>query len=153
MPRIEIPNIEALRSWLGREVAVSDWLPVTQDRINRFADATGDHQWIHVDPVRAAAESPFGGTIAHGYLTLALIPRLMMEALDVGGGRMIVNYGLDRLRFVTPVRCLDRVRAHFTLAGMEDFPGGVQIHWTVQVEIEGQPKPACIAEILFRQYS
>ena len=153
MSKVEIASLEALTAWVGKEVAVSEWLQVDQGRIDRFAEATNDRQWIHVDPARAAAETPFGGTIAHGYLTLSLISNLMMEALEVGGGRMIINYGINRLRFVTPVRCNDRVRARFTLEGLEDIKGGVQAAWNVQVEIDGQAKPACAVEILFRYYA
>ena len=152
MPKVHIPSLDALKQWVGKEVAVSDWLQIDQDRINRFGDATLDHQWIHLDPVRAAAEAPYGGTIAHGYLTLALIPSLMMETLEVGGGRIIINYGLNRLRFPTPVRCKDRIRARFVVAGLEDIQGGVQVTWNVQVDIEGQAKPACVAELLYRLY-
>ena len=153
MPKNLIPSLAALPEWVGREVALSDWLLVDQARIDRFAEATGDHQWIHVDPARAAAETPFGGTIAHGYLTVALIATLMLDSLEVGGCRMVINYGINRLRFVTPVRCNDRVRARFTLEGLEDIKGGVQAAWNVQVEIDGQAKPACAVEILFRYYA
>ena len=152
MPKVLIPSLAALKEWIGREVALSDWLPVTQERIDRFAEATGDHQWIHVDPARAAAESPYGGTIAHGYLTVALIATLMLESLEVGGCRMVINYGINRLRFLTPVRSGDRVRARFTLAALEAIKGGVQLLWTVSVEIEGQTKPACVAEVVYRLY-
>jgi acyl dehydratase len=152
MPKVHIPSLEALPEWIGNEVALSDWVLVDQARIDRFAEATGDHQWIHVDPVRAAAESPFGGTIAHGYLTVALIATLMLESVEVEGCRMIINYGVNRLRFLTPVRCGDRVRARFTLAALEPIKGGVQLEWTVQVEIEGQTKAACVAEVVYRLY-
>ena len=153
MPRIALHSPEQLGQWVGKEIATSDWLTVGQDRIDRFADATGDHQWIHVDPARAKAESPFGTTIAHGYLTLSLIPHLMMETLDLGGGRMSINYGLNRVRFATPVRAGARIRARFTLAALEDIPGGVQLTWHALVEIEGSHKPACVAEMIARRYS
>jgi len=152
MAKITIENPEALRQWVGKEVAASDWLQVTQDRIDRFADATGDHQWIHVDPARAADESPFGATIAHGYLTLSLLPHMMMETLDVQGGRMSINYGLNRVRFAAPVRAGDRIRTRFTLAALEDIPGGIQLTWHALIEIEGQHKPACVAEMIARRY-
>ncbi|MDT3735904.1 MAG: MaoC family dehydratase [Denitratisoma sp.] len=152
MPKITIKNLEELKQWVGKEVAVSDWLQVDQDRIDRFADATGDHQWIHVDPARAKAESPFGATIAHGYLTLSLLPHMMMETLDVQGGRMSINYGLNRVRFSAPVRAGDRIRSRFTLASLEDIPGGIQYAWHALVEIEGQHKPACAAEMIARRY-
>jgi acyl dehydratase len=152
MPKVLIPSLAALPEWVGREVALSDWVLVDQARIDRFAEATGDHQWIHVDPARAAAESPYGGTIAHGYLTVALIATLMLDSLEVGGCRMVINYGINRLRFLTPVRSGDRVRARFTLAAVEPIKGGVQLLWTVSVEIEGQTKPACAAEVVYRLY-
>jgi acyl dehydratase len=152
MPKVVIASPAALQAWIGQEVALSDWLQVTQERIDRFAEATGDHQWIHVDSARAAAESPFGGTIAHGYLTVALIATLMLESVEVEGCRMIINYGINRLRFLMPVRSGDRVRARFTLAALEPIKGGVQLEWTVQVEIEGQTKPACVAEVVYRLY-
>ena len=152
MPKTLIPGLAALNEWIGKEVALSDWLLVDQARIDRFAEATGDHQWIHVDPARAAAESPFGGTIAHGYLTVTLIATLMLESVEVEGCRMIINYGVNRLRFLTPVCSGDRVRVRFTLAALEAIKGGVQLLWTVQVEIEGQTKPACVAEVVYRLY-
>jgi acyl dehydratase len=153
MTKTEIRTVEELKQWLGKEVATSDWLKIDQDRIDRFADATGDHQWIHVDPARAASESPFGTTIAHGYLTLSLLPHMMMETLDVQGGRMSINYGLNRVRFSAPVRCNDRIRTRFTLAALEDIPGGIQVTWHALVEIEGQHKPACVAEMIARRYA
>ena len=153
MPKITLHTLEELKQWVGKEVAVSDWLQVTQDRIDRFADATGDHQWIHVDPARAARESPFGSTIAHGYLTLSLLPHMMMETLDIQGGRMSINYGLDRVRFAAPVRCNDRIRTRFTLAALEEIAGGIQLTWHALIEIEGQHKPACVAEMIARRYT
>lgn len=152
MPKTTIHTLEELKQWVGKEVAVSDWLQVDQDRIDRFADATGDHQWIHVDPARAKAESPFGSTIAHGYLTLSLLPHMMMETLAIEGGRMSINYGLNRVRFAAPVRCNDRIRTRFTLAELEDIPGGIQVTWHALIEIEGQHKPACVAEMIARRY-
>lgn len=152
MPKITIKSLEELRQWVGREIAASDWLAVDQGRIDRFADATGDHQWIHVDPARAKDESPFGATIAHGYLTLSLLPHMMLETLEVQGGRMSINYGLNRVRFAAPVRAGDRIRARFTLAALEDIPGGIQLTWHALIEIEGQHKPACVAEMIARRY-
>ena len=152
MPKIEIRSLEELKQWVGKEVATSAWLTIDQDRIDRFADATGDHQWIHVDPIRAKAESPFGATIAHGYLTLSLLPHMMMETLDVQGGRMSINYGLNRVRFSAPVRSGDRIRARFTLAELEDIPGGIQVTWHALIAIDGQHKPACVAEMIARRY-
>jgi acyl dehydratase len=152
MTKTEIHTLEALKQWVGKEVAVSEWLQITQERIDAFAGATGDHQWIHVDPARAATESPFGTTIAHGYLTLSLLPHMMMETLALDAGRMSLNYGLNRVRFAAPVRCNDRIRSRFTLASLEDIPDGVQFTWHVLVEIEGQHKPACVAEMIARRY-
>lgn len=136
----------------GTDLGATDWLEITQERVNLFADATGDHQWIHVDPTRAKAESPFGATIAHGYLTLSLLPHMMLETLEVQGGRMSINYGLNRVRFAAPVRAGDRIRARFTLAALEDIPGGIQLTWHALIEIEGQHKPACVAEMIARRY-
>lgn len=153
MPKLTIHTLEELKQWVGKEIAVSDWLQVDQDRIDRFADATGDHQWIHVDPVRAKAESPFGSTIAHGYLTLSLLPHMMMETLAIEGGRMSINYGLNRVRFAAPVRAGDRIRTRFTLAELEDIAGGIQLTWHALIEIEGQHKPACVAEMIARRYA
>ena len=132
-------------------VAVSDWIEVTQDLITRFADVTGDAQWIHVDPARART-SRFGGTIAHGFLTLALIPRMRQEALTVAGTSSIVNYGLNRVRFITPVPAGSRIRAQFTVAEVTACPGGRQVTWKVTVENEGAARPCCVAEWLVRFY-
>ena len=153
MARITLHSLEELKQWVGKEVATSDWLQVDQDRIDRFADATDDRQWIHVDPARAKAESPFGATIAHGYLTLSLVPHMMMETMDLQGGSMSINYGVNRVRFAAPVRCGDRIRTRFTLAALEDIQGGVQLTWHALVEIEGQHKPACVAEMIARRYT
>ena len=153
MPAREITSVEELRSLTGREVAVSDWFEVTQDRINLFADATGDHQWIHVDVERAKAESPYGATIAHGFLTLSLLSVLARHAISVGGVRMGINYGLNRVRFVSPVPAGARIRGRFTLAILEEIKGGVQLTWNVAVEREGSDKPCCVAEWLVRYYT
>jgi acyl dehydratase len=130
----------------------SEWHQVTQEQINLFADATGDHQWIHVDVERAKA-GPFGAPIAHGYLTLALAPALLDEVLEVSGVSMNINYGLNKLRFPTPVPVGSKVRAGVTLATLEDVSGGAQVTLNVSFEIEGATKPACVAEVLFRYYS
>ena len=153
MAKIELRSLEELKQWVGKEIAVSDWMQVTQERINLFADATGDHQWIHVDPVRAAAESPFGTTIAHGYLTLSLLPHMMMETLALSGSKISINYGLNRVRFAAPVRSNDRIRTRFSLTSLEDISGGVQLTWHALVEIEGGHKPACVAEMIARRYA
>lgn len=152
MPKVEIKDMNQLRQRIGQEIAVSDWMTVTQERIDRFADATDDHQWIHVDRARAA-QSTFGGTIAHGFLTLSLLPHFTAEALAFPPGKMSVNYGLNRVRFTAPVRAGKRVRARFVLAAMEDVPGGVQITMKVTIELEGSDKPACVAETISRRYA
>ena len=153
MARVEFRDLEELRRQIGREVAVSDWLTVTQERIDLFAQATEDRQWIHVDPVRAAAESPFGGSVAHGYLTLSLLPRLAADTLALPEGKLSVNYGLNRVRFPAPVRAGQRIRARFSPTAVEDVPGGVQLTWTVTIEAEGSDKPACVAETVSRRYT
>lgn len=136
---------------IGQELGVGDWVEVTQDRINLFADATGDHQWIHVDPERAA-QGPFGAPIAHGYLTLSLIPSLGGGGLPVTGAKMGINYGLDRVRFITPVKVGSRVRARRKLIDVTEGEGFVQLKVEVTVEIDGEAKPACVAETLSRAY-
>ncbi len=143
-------DLPALGDRIGQEVAVSDWLDVTQERIDRFADATGDHQWIHVDPVRAAA-SPFKTTIAHGFFTLALISPLMRNALAYTT-RMTLNYGANRVRFVSVVPAGSRVRARFTPMAVQGIESGLQITWKVVVEREGQDKPCAIVEWIVRYY-
>jgi acyl dehydratase len=145
-----------LKGRVGDEVHVSDWLEVTQDRINAFADATGDHQWIHVDVARAARESPWGSTIAHGYLTLSLYP-MLRGLVSSGeppytGAKQALNYGLDRLRFPSPVKAGSRVRARCTLLAVEEVAGGLQITEKFTAEVEGQEKPACVAEAIMRLY-
>lgn len=146
-------DINTIRDRIGQELAVSDWREITQAHINQFADATGDHQWIHVDPARAAAESPFKTTIAHGFLTLSLISALMRDALQFSGLRMAINYGANRVRFVSPVPSGSRVRGRFTPAAVEDVSGGVQITWQVTVERESGEKPCLVAEWLVRYYA
>lgn len=147
-----INNLADLQTRIGEELAVSDWLEITQHRIAQFAEATGDHQWIHVDVARAARESPFGGTIAHGYLTLSLLVKLAQESIVIGDIRMGVNYGLNRVRFTAPVRAGDSIRARFVLIAYEAIEGGAQLTWKATVEIQGNEKPACIAEMISRWY-
>jgi acyl dehydratase len=148
--------LEQFRQRIGEEIHVSDWVEVTQERINAFADATGDHQWIHVDVARAQRESPWKGTIAHGYLTLSLYP--MLRGLVAPGTpvfpgvKQVINYGLDKLRFPSAVRAGSRVRARCKLLKVEEVPGGLQVTEQYTVEIEGQPKPACVAEAIMRMY-
>jgi len=148
-----INGIEELRGLIGQEVAYSDWFEVTQSRIDAFADATEDHQWIHIDVERAKRDSPFHTTIAHGFLSLSLLPHLAAQALKVEGDfKMGINYGLNRLRFVSPVTVGSRVRGRFALQAVEDVPGGNQITWSVTCETEGGQKPALVAEWLVRYY-
>jgi|SRR5688572_16370925 acyl dehydratase len=143
----EIASIEELRGWVGREVAVGDWIEMTQERIDAFADATGDHQWIHVDRERAKQESPFGTTIAHGYLTLSLLPMMMHESVALRAPlKMTINYGLNKLRYPTAVKSGARVRNRTTLASLDDHAMGWQAVWRQVVEIEGEEKPALVAD-------
>lgn len=153
MPPLVIDGIEGLESLSGEDLGHSDWLEITQDRVNQFADATLDHQWIHVDADRAMAESPFGGTIAHGYLTLSLLLFLFCQIVEVENVAMAVNYGLNRLRFPAPVPVGRRVRLGVRLAAVEDIPGGVQCQIDCVVEVEDTDKPALAAEVLFRYYA
>ncbi|WP_294992487.1 MaoC family dehydratase [Sulfuritalea sp.] len=145
-------GIEDARSRLGQEIGVSDWMLIDQARVNAFAEVTGDRQWIHVDVERASRESPFGGPIAHGYLTVSLLAKFAQECIAVDGVKLAVNYGLNRVRFAAPVRVGSRVRARFVLVGVEDIAGGAQMLWQATVEIEGGPKPACVAEMVTRWY-
>src|SRR5215813_5062882 len=147
-----VVDIAGLKLLVGQELGVSDWHPVTQEEINKFADATHDHQWIHVDPERARKESPFGAPIAHGYYTLALAPYLLPHVLTVTGIRMAVNYGLNSLRFTSPVRIGKRLRLRIALKGIEDIAGGAQAAFGLSFEVEGDSKPACIGEVLYRYY-
>ncbi|MDP2785992.1 MAG: MaoC family dehydratase [Sulfurimicrobium sp.] len=153
MPKTIIDHLADLQARVGQELAVSDWLEITQQRIDQFAEATGDHQWIHVDAARAAQESPFGGTIAHGYLTLSLLAKFAQESIAIGNVRMGVNYGLNRVRFTAPVRAGKSIRARFKLAAYDEIAGGAQLTWNASVEIEGSEKPACIAEMISRWYA
>jgi acyl dehydratase len=142
-----------LAAAVGTEIGVGDWLAVEQSRIDQFAEATGDHQWIHVDPERAAA-GPFGATIAHGFLTLSLIPALGQRIYRVEGVRMGINYGLNKVRFPAPVRVGSKVRARVALAEATEVPGGgYQFVSRVTIEVEGQEKPACVAETVTRLYT
>ena len=134
---------------IGKELGPTEWLDVDQERIDRFADATGDHQWIHVDPERAAA-GPFGSTVAHGYLTLSLLPLLMTDALNLTGYSMGINYGVNKVRFPAPVPSGSRVRATFTVQSVDEVPGGEQGVVLATVEREGGDKPVCVAELVAR---
>jgi len=146
-------TLAELSTQLGVTVAASDWMLITQEHIQLFAQATGDQQWIHVDPGRAAG-GPFGTTVAHGFLTLSLIPQFLASSLTVKDVQMSVNYGLNKVRFVAPVPVNSRLRAHFMLTATEPLErGGVQQIWEVTIELEGHSKPACVAELVLRQYA
>jgi acyl dehydratase len=144
-------DVRTLWDRVGQEVAVSDWTAITQERIDQFADATGDHQWIHVDQERAK-QSPFQTTIAHGFLTLSLISALLRTAVNPTGLRMAINYGLNRVRFVAPVPSGARIRGRFTLASIEEAGGAIQATWNATIERDGGDKPVCVAEWLVRYY-
>lgn len=148
----EIASVEELKSLLGQEVAVTKWFDVSQERIRKFAEATGDYQWIHLDEERCAKESPFGTTIAHGFLTLSLLPMIVESAISFPAGKMGVNYGLNKVRFPAPVPSGSRVRGRIVLKEVEEFEGGVQNIWTVTMEREGGDKPVCVAESISRRY-
>jgi acyl dehydratase len=149
MTTIDVADLEAR---VGEEIGVSDWLAITQDRITQFAEATEDRQWIHVDPTRAATESPFKTTIAHGFLTLSLVSLLLRNAITITGVRMSINYGSNRVRFVAPVLTGAKVRGRFALAAAEAKDDSIQATWAITVEREGEQKPACVAEWLVRYY-
>jgi acyl dehydratase len=153
MPRRVVESVEELKKLVGREIGVSDWLTVTQERIQQFADATEDRQWIHVDRERAQHESPYRTTIAHGFLTLSLLSHFMKDVLDVRGIRMGVNYGLNRIRFPAPVRSGSRIRARVTLLSLKDLSSGSEAVFSFTVECEGSDKPCCVAEWVVRFYS
>ena len=149
MPTVEFNDVGSL---VGQEVGVSDWVQVTQERVNQFAEATGDHQWIHVDPEQAAS-GPFGTTIAHGYLTLSLLPAMTFEVMPRDpDAKMGVNYGLNRVRFPAPVPSGSRVRGSFKVLAVEEFDWGYQATVEGTVEREGGDKPVCVAELIFRTY-
>jgi len=149
---IQIPTLSSLKERVGQELAVGDWLTVDQATIDKFADATGDHQWIHVDQERAA-KGPFGTTVAHGYLTLSLLPKLAESAFKVDDVRMGVNYGLNRVRFPAPVPAGSRIRARMKLLSYEPIDGGAQLVTEVTMEREGSDKPVCVAETVSRRYT
>jgi acyl dehydratase len=144
-----INGVDELRSLVGQHLGTSDWIEIDQARVDLFADATGDHQWIHVDPERAK-DGPFGGTIAHGYLTMSLGPVLLPQVVVVTGFSMALNYGLNKLRFPSPVPVGSKLRLGAELLGVEDVAGGVQTTYRLTFEVEGQEKPACVAEALYR---
>lgn len=149
---ITVNGIDEIKKLAGSDLGTSEWIEVTQERINTFADATGDHQWIHVDPEKAA-EGPFGAPIAHGYLTLSLFIPLFTELLDVQGVTTKVNYGLNKVRFPSPVKVGSKIRLVGRLADVEEVAGGVQVTVDGTIEIEGAPKPAAVLQSLSRFYA
>jgi acyl dehydratase len=152
MARRVIRGIDELAALAGQEIGASDWIEVSQSMIDAFAETTGDRQWIHVDCERAARESPFGATIAHGFLTLSLLSRLRSEVIAVTGVKMAINYGLNRVRFPAPVRSGSRIRGRFTVQSVEPVAGGVQAVLAATVDVEGSDKPAMAAEWVLRYY-
>lgn len=149
----EFETLAELKACIGQEVAVSDWELVTQERIDKFAEATGDFQWIHVDPERSAS-GPFGTTIAHGFLTLSMLPLFFQKAMTIKDAKMGVNYGLNRVRFTSPVPVGSELRARMKLISVEDIPNnGVQMVWEVTFERKGSDRPVCVAESISRRYS
>lgn len=148
-------SLGALKDFVGREIAVTDWLTITQERIKLFAEATEDRQWIHLDRERAERDSPFKTTIAHGFLTISLIPHMMQQAMKIRDGlRMAVNYGLNRVRFMSPVRSEARIRARIVLLSLKEIAqDAVEVVYTVTIECEGSEKPCCVAESIVRYYS
>ncbi len=145
-------SLSDLQHRVGQEIAVTDWLPITQERVQQFAGATGDHQWIHLDTARAAQESPYGSTIAHGFLTLSLLSQFMQQAVEITGIRMAINYGLNRVRFPAAVTVGSNIRARFTLASFKTVEGGVEVVYNATLQAAGVEKPCCVAEWIVRYY-
>jgi len=152
MPLLHLESLRDLRDRIGQEIVVSAWMEITQEQIDQFADATDDHQWIHVDVERARRESPFQNTVAHGFLTVSMLSRLLNSSIKFGTAKMGLNYGFNRLRFTGPVPAGSRVRGRFTLKALDEIEGGVQTTWGVVVEREGSDKPCLVAEWLTRRY-
>lgn len=154
MPPIVLETLQSLKDFVGREIGTTDWSPVTQERIRQFAEATEDRQWIHIDPERARSESPYGATIAHGFLTLSLLSYLIKQAIQIPRDvRLSVNYGLNRVRFPAPVRAGSEIRARVTLQSLKDLPDGVEAVFGISVECKDSAKPCCVAEWIVRYYS
>jgi acyl dehydratase len=153
MPAVMLDNLHSLKEFAGREVGVTEWFSITQERIARFAEATEDRQWIHVDDGRATKESPYGATIAHGFLTLSLASHFMKEVIQVRSGvRMAVNYGLNRVRFPSPVRAGSKIRARIRLQSFKELSDALEATFSVTMEIENYDKPCCVAEWVVRYY-
>jgi acyl dehydratase len=154
MPTLVLGSLNSLKDYVGREIGTTGWLAVTQERIGLFAEATGDHQWIHVDPERARRESPYGAAIAHGFLTLSLASQFMREAIQLPGSvRQTINYGLNRVRFPAAVRAGEKIRACVRLQSYKEFPGYGEAVFDITIETEGGAKPCCVAEWIVRYYS
>ena len=149
---LSIPDLTVLEQRLGQEIAVSEWIDITQERIDAFAASTEDRQWIHIDPARAKQESRFGTTIAHGFLTLSLVSRMARTAMAFPGTRMAVNYGVNKVRFVSAVPVDSRIRGRFSVLSVQKVEGGVQVIWSAIVERDGGDKPACTVEWIVRYY-
>jgi acyl dehydratase len=147
-----ITTLEELKASAGKEIAVTEWLEITQERINQFADATGDRQWIHIDPARAQRESPYKSTIAHGFLTLSLLTQFLQGAMQLTDLRMAINYGLNRVRFPSAVRAGSRIRARIVLQSIRDVEDATEAIFSVTIESQGSEKPCCVAEWLARYY-
>ena len=154
MPPLVVGNPQLLKELVGQEIGVTEWLLVTQERIALFAEATEDRQWIHLDQVRASKESPYGSTIAHGFLTLSLISHFLKSAIQIQNGvQFAVNYGLNRVRFPAAVRADSRIRARVALLGLKELPDSVEAVYSVTIECEQSEKPACVADWIVRYYS
>jgi acyl dehydratase len=153
MKSIIFQSITEVKSLIGQEVAISDWICIPQSQIQAFADTTNDHQWIHLDIDRARRESPYGTTIAHGFLTVSLIPSFLKSCIQYPFVKTSINYGLNKVRFPAPVKVDSFIRGRFQILNMNEIEGGVQIEWLITIEIQGIEKPACIANMLIRLYS
>ena len=153
MPSLKLESLRSLKEYVGREIGVTDWCSVSRDRIRQFADATDDHQWIHVDAERAKRESPYGAPVAHGFLTLSLMSRFLREAIQLPGEvRQTINYGTNRVRFPAPVRVGEKIRARICLQSCKELPGSVEAIYEIAIEAEGAEKPCCVAEWILRYY-
>ena len=154
MPPLVVDSPQSLKEYVGREIGVTEWLNMAQDRITKFADATEDGQWIHTDPERARKESPYGATIAHGFLTLSLLSYFVKQAIEIRSGvRMGINYGLNRVRFPAAVRTGSRIRARVSLQSMKEIRDAIEAVFSISVESEGSQKPCCVAEWVVLYYS
>jgi acyl dehydratase len=154
VPTIKLESLQSLKDYVGREIATTGWFRMTQERISQFAEATGDRQWIHIDPERAQRESPYGAAIAHGFLTLSLMSHFMREAIQLPGSvKRTINYGLNRVRFPAPVRAGEKIRARVRLQSLRELPDSFEAVFEITIEAEGGEKPCCAAEWILRYYS